>query len=79
MRLGQTRDCGAHRIPRMDRLGQNGVGLHPFVEHSRRSFGSRIPFIRSLAMSLKLWHAKNMAVNRESVSSTRKAASVRFH
>jgi hypothetical protein len=63
----------------MDSGGENGIGLHPFVEHNLRSFGSRIPFIRSLAASLKLWHAKNTAVNRESVSSTRKAASVRFH
>jgi hypothetical protein len=63
----------------MDRGGESGIGLHPFVEHNPRSFVSRIPFIRSVAASLKLWHAKNTAVNRESVSSTRKAASVRFH
>ena len=58
---------------------ESGVGLHPFIENNLRSFGSPIPFIRSLAASLKLWHGKNTAVNSESVSSTRKAASVRFH
>jgi hypothetical protein len=63
----------------MDGVRKSGVGLHPFVEHNPGSFGPRIPFIRSLAASLKLWHAKNTAVNRESVSSTRKAASLRFH
>jgi hypothetical protein len=63
----------------MDRRRESGVGLHPFVEHNPRSFGSPILFIRSLAASLKLWHAKNTAVNKESVSSTRKAASVRSH
>ena len=55
----------------MDRFRESGVGLHPFVEHNPRSFGSRIPFIRSLAASLKLWHGKNTAVNSGSVSSTR--------
>jgi len=63
----------------MDRIGESGVGLHPFVEHNPGSFGSRIPFIRSRAASLKLWHGRNTAVSRESVSSTRKAASLRFH
>lgn len=55
------------------------VRLHLFIEHIPRSSGSRIPFTRSLAASLKLWHAKNTAVNRESVSWTRQAANVRFH
>jgi hypothetical protein len=63
----------------MDGGGEVGVRLHTFVEHNLRSFGSRIPFIRSLAASSKLCHAKNTVVNREFVSSTRKAASVRFH
>jgi hypothetical protein len=55
------------------------VKLYLFIEHSPRSSRSRIPFTRCLAASLKLWHAKNTPVNRESVSSTRKAANVRFH
>ncbi len=48
----------------MDRGGRSGIGLHPFAEHNLRSFGSRIPFIRSLAASLKLWHGKNTAAQR---------------
>src|SRR6267378_7830316 len=49
----------------MDRAREVGVRLHRLVEHNLRNFGSRIPFIRSLAASSKLWHAKNTAVNRE--------------
>jgi len=64
---------------RMDDLIGSRVKLHLFIEHNPRSSGSRIPFTRCLAASLKLWHAKNTAVNRESVSWTRKAANVRFH
>jgi hypothetical protein len=59
--------------------GEVGVTLHTFVEHNPRGFGSHIRFIRSLVASSKLCRAKNTVVNREFVSSTRKAASVRFH
>jgi hypothetical protein len=63
----------------MSQMVDSRVRLHLFIEHIPRSSGSRIPFTRSLAASLKLWHAKNTAVNRESVSWTRKTANVRFH
>lgn len=58
----------------MSQVVGSRVKLHLFIEHSPRSSGSRIPFTRCLAASLKLWHAKNTAVNRESVSWIRKAA-----
>jgi hypothetical protein len=57
----------------MGGIREVSVRLHTFIVQSLRSFGSRIPFIRSLAMSSKLWHAKNTAVNRRSASPTRKA------
>ena len=63
----------------MDESREVRIRLHTFVEHNLRGFESRIPFIRSLAASSKLWHAKNTVVNREFASSTRKAASVRLH
>jgi hypothetical protein len=79
MRLGPARPCSSNRILRVDEFREVGIRLHTFVEHNPRGFGSHIPFIRSLVASSKLCRAKNTAVNREFLSSTRKAASVRFH
>jgi hypothetical protein len=55
--LGATGASCPHPVPGVDRRRESDVGLHPFVEHNPRSFGSRIPFTRSLAASLKRCHA----------------------
>ncbi len=69
----------AGRVP--ERVVVNGigsdVGLHPLFAPSRRSFGSPIPSIRSLAESLNSFGAKTTRPRGGSVSSTRKAAGVR--
>src|SRR5258706_5739681 len=48
VRVGPSQTGGCHRMLGMDRGRESGVGLHPFVEHYPRSFGSRTRVVKKL-------------------------------